>query len=134
VAAAAAQVLRYLVKGSQNIREELSTSGAIHRLVDLIRDGNETERLESVVALLNISADEYHCDQVVEASAVPLLVRLMKSESAATRLNAAGVLANVAAVPKYERVVVEAGAIPHFVQMLDSEDYDGASPAATIAV
>ena len=128
----AADAARALARLSMNNAVEVGADGAIPRLVEMLRLGDDERKWSAAMALRNIASDgESLQAAVASAGAIPPLVELLRgggdgsNSSARAKKHAARALLHLMGSVDMIKSIVRAGAISPFVVLLRHARGDG---------
>ncbi|XP_019177046.1 PREDICTED: U-box domain-containing protein 4-like [Ipomoea nil] len=127
----AAAKLRLLAKNRADNRALIGESGAIQKLVPLLRCSDPLTQEHAVTALLNLSLHEPNKAIITNAGAIKSLIYVLKTGTETSKQNAACALLSLALLDENKLSIGACGAIPPLVALLVSGSNRGKKDALT---
>nr|GME11805.1 U-box domain-containing protein 4-like [Ipomoea batatas] len=127
----AAAKLRLLAKNRADNRALIGESGAIQKLVPLLRCSDPLTQEHAVTALLNLSLHEPNKGIITNTGAIKSLIYVLKTGTETSKQNAACALLSLALLDENKLSIGACGAIPPLVALLVSGSNRGKKDALT---
>ena len=97
-----------ILENNKTARHKFRAEGGIMALVQVLRDGSNTQAEKAAVALQILAVDGEACPTILQAGAIPLLVALSRKGTKKAQKSASAALRNLSQNPLCEAAITEA--------------------------
>nr|GEW42739.1 U-box domain-containing protein 4-like isoform X1 [Tanacetum cinerariifolium] len=123
--------LRLLARHDKDIRNVISSCGAIPLLTSLLHSPDQNIQENSVTALLNLSINDINKAAIGNADAIEPLIHVLKTGSSEAKENSAATLFSLSVIDDNKVKIGRSGAIEPLVDLLGNGTPRGKKDAAT---